>query len=90
MKKPPKKSKKKQYQLLHVDGCVEPSLVSVVCKVWSSLEKKLIKFIADGEYDEEDGLFYVVLDDKGRLINVCAFSGGYMDKIREKAEKATT
>lgn len=86
MKNPKKKSSKKQYQLLHIYGCVEPSLHSL-CKDWKTCEKQLIKFVADDKYREEDGLFYVVLDGEGRLLEVSSFSCAYMDKIRTKAGK---
>ncbi len=79
---------KEQYELLHVQGCVEPALVGETAVNWYELEHKIIEFLVKGEYNpDEDGLFFIRLNPDKTLKVVCSFSNTFMDKMKERAKK---
>ncbi len=85
---------KEHYELLHVQGFVEPFLVGEA-KTWEEFETKIVEFLEEeGEYNpDEDGLFFIRLDPDGKLKGVCSFSNVFMDKMKERADgkaKATS
>lgn len=87
-KKPKRKGSAERFRLVHVRGCVEPCLWGEEVEGWDAFERILIKFLATDDYDQdEDGVFFIELSAQGRLKDICAFSGGYMDEMRERAEK---
>jgi len=60
----PKKSSKRFF-LVHVFGSVDPSIMGRCHKTFESLQNHAQKFRASDEFtDGEDGLFYLVTQDK--------------------------
>lgn len=80
------KKEKYRYQLVHVWGLVEPSFYGGA-RTWEHLEKNLLELFKSDNYDpDESGVFFIRLTAKGRLKDICSFSGGYMDEMRAKAD----
>lgn len=78
-----------RYQLMWVEGEVEPSLVGDVCVGWDAFTKEIVRWLKYGMEDyrtETDGLFFVKLDYAGRLVQPGAFTNAFMDECRKKAK----
>lgn len=74
------------YRLLVVEGLVEPFLSSETAEDWREFERFLEEFFREGKYDDsEDAIFFVELDEQGRLKDIGAFTGGFVDEMRERA-----
>jgi hypothetical protein len=66
-------NKVKRY-VLHVAGCVDPYLVGP----YASAKTRDAKAIKLRNEDEEDGVFWLNVDNKGNVL-VGAYSGGFME-----------
>ena len=75
----------KRYRLLHIHGCTDPELLPGLARSWRGLEKELIQFLKADRYEEEDSLFFVETDPRGRLLDISAFSGRFMNEMRKRA-----
>jgi hypothetical protein len=80
---------KRSFQLLHIEGFVEPFLVGKVSSGWDAFTKEIVRFLASSRYymEDRDGLFFVETTPDGKLIGINSFSGGFMDKMRAKARE---
>jgi hypothetical protein len=69
--------KKVKRYVLHVWGCVDPYLVGP----FTTAKKRDAKAKRLRNADEEDGVFWLNVDSKGK-IELGAYSGGFMDGER--------
>lgn len=76
---------KNYYQLVRIFGGVEPELIEgQISPDEKSLADAVIKHLQEEPYDEDDGLFYLFVEN-GVPSDICAFSGGEMDELRSQA-----
>lgn len=85
MKRIPNTRKRTSYQLFRVYGDVEPHLLRTKVSTWEALRDLVIRHLRAEPYDDQDGLFVLVTDARGRQ-HMESFSGGEMDNLRERAE----
>ena len=79
---------KSHFQLVRVYGGIEPALLpEKISPDAESLRKAMIAHLKSEPYDDEDGMFYIEVED-GAPITMHAFGAMEMEKMRMEAEKS--